>query len=85
MRLGVFIGVLLKYAGNGADAVQLCQVGDPCNCPQMVSFLVCCKWFRWAVLPLDGTLGVEIYRSRDLKSIKFTRFTRQPCFLTFCT
>ena len=41
--------------------------GDTCTCPQMVSFSVCCKWFRWAVLPLDGTLEAEIYRGRDLK------------------
>ena len=31
--------------------------GDTCACPQMISFSVCCKWFRWAVLPLDGTLN----------------------------
>ena len=31
--------------------------GDTCACPQMISFSVCCKWFRWAVLPLDRTLG----------------------------
>ena len=30
--------------------------GDTCTCPQTISFSVCCKWFRWAVLPLDGTL-----------------------------
>ncbi|MCM1173418.1 MAG: cysteine-rich VLP domain-containing protein [Blautia sp.] len=41
--------------------------GDTCTCPQMVSFLVCCKWFRWAVLPPAGTLEVEIYQDRDLK------------------
>ena len=41
--------------------------GDACACPQMVSFSVCCKWFRWAVLPLAGTLEAEIYRGRDLK------------------
>ena len=26
-----------------------------------------CKWFRWSVLPLAGTLEAEIYRGRDLK------------------
>ena len=41
--------------------------GDTCTCPQMVSFSVCCKWFRWAVLPLAGTLEAEIYRDKDLK------------------
>ena len=41
--------------------------GDTCACPQMITFSVCCKWFRWAVLPLDGTLEAEIYRDKDLK------------------
>ena len=26
--------------------------GDTCTCPQTISFSVCCKWFRWAVLPV---------------------------------
>ena len=41
--------------------------GDACTCPQTVSFSVCCKWFRWAVLPLDGTLKAEIFRDKDMK------------------
>ena len=41
--------------------------GDTCTCPQTVSFSVCCKWFRWAVLPLDGTLETEIFRDKGLK------------------
>ena len=41
--------------------------GDTCTCPQTVSFSVCCKWFRWAVLPLDGTLEAEIFRDKELK------------------
>ena len=41
--------------------------GDTCTCPQTVSFSVCCKWFRWAVLPLDKTLEAEIFRDKDLK------------------
>ena len=41
--------------------------GDTCTCPQTVSFSVCCKWFRWAVLPLNGTLEAEIFRDKDLK------------------
>ena len=35
--------------------------GDTCACPQMISYTVCCKWFRWAVLPLDKELEAEIY------------------------
>ena len=30
--------------------------GDTCACPQMISFSICCKWFRWAVLPLDAEI-----------------------------
>ena len=41
--------------------------GDTCTCPQTISFSVCCKWFRWAVLPLNGTLEAEIFRDKDLK------------------
>ncbi len=41
--------------------------GDACTCPQTISFSVCCQWFRWAVLPLDGTLEAEIFRDKDLK------------------
>ena len=46
---------------------MLLDDGDTCTCPQTVSFSVCCKWFRWAVLPLVGTLEAEIYRGWDLK------------------
>ena len=41
--------------------------GDACACPQKISSSVCCKWFRWAVLPLDGTLEAEIFRGKELK------------------
>lgn len=30
--------------------------GEEFVCPQTISYSVCCKWFRWAVLPLNGTL-----------------------------
>ena len=41
--------------------------GNACACPQKISCSVCCKWFRWAVLPLDGTLEAEIFRDKDTK------------------
>ena len=41
--------------------------GDTCTCPQMISFSVCCKWFRWSVLPQIGTLEAEIFRDKELK------------------
>ena len=46
---------------------MLLDDGNTCTCPQTISFSVCCKWFRWAVLPLDGTLKAEIFRDKDLK------------------
>ena len=63
--------------------------GDTCTCPQTVSFSVCCKWFRWAVLPLDGTLEAEIFRDKDLKCCAvcggvFRRWHAPRNFGTFC-
>ena len=52
--------------------------GDTCTCPQTVSFSVCCKWFRWAVLPLDGTLEAEIFRDKDLKRCVVLRRCVRP-------
>ncbi len=40
--------------------------GDAHACPQMISFSVCCRWFRWSVLPLAGDTG-----SRDLPGTGF--------------
>ena len=51
---------------EGGNCIAL-DDGDTCTCPQTVSFSVCCKWFRWAVLPLDGTLEAEIFRDKDMK------------------
>ena len=52
--------------------------GDTCTCPQTISFSVCCKWFRWAVLPLDGTLEAEIFRDKDLKTLCGLRWRVRP-------
>lgn len=41
--------------------------GDIHTCPQTISFSVCCKWFRWSVLPQIGTLEAEIFRDKELK------------------
>ena len=41
--------------------------GDAHTCPQSISFAVCCKWFRWAVLPLDKPLEAEIFRESNTK------------------
>lgn len=50
---------------NG-DCIAL-DDGDTHTCPQTIYFSVCCKWFRWAVLPQIGTLEAEIFRDKDLK------------------
>ncbi len=34
---------------------------DECICPQRVSYSVCCRWFRNAVLPLDPELEAGIF------------------------
>ena len=41
--------------------------GDTHTCPQTISSSVCCKWFRWSVLPQVGTLEAEIFRDKELK------------------
>ena len=47
--------------------------GDTCTCPQTISFSVCCKWFRWAVLPLE-----DVYkRQRYHRQILIDRQSRQ--------
>ena len=51
---------------EGGNCIAL-DDGDGHTCPQMISFSVCCKWFRWSVLPLVGTLEAEIFRDKDLK------------------
>ena len=45
----------------------LLEDGEPCVCPQSISYSVCCKWFRWAVLPDYPTLEAEIFQSDTVK------------------
>ena len=51
---------------DGGNCLAL-DDGDTCPCPQMVTFSICCKWFRWAVLPLDKALEAEIYHRDSVK------------------
>ena len=38
--------------------------GEPCVCVQSISLSLMCRWFRVAVLPLDGELAAALlYRS----------------------
>ena len=49
---------------------MLLDDGDTHTCPQTISFSVCCKWFRWSVLPQIGTLEAEIFRDRELNAVR---------------
>ena len=51
---------------EGGNCIAL-DDGDTCACPQMISYTVCCKWFRWAMLPLDKALEAEIYCGDSVK------------------
>ena len=40
--------------------------GEPCVCVQSISFSLMCRWFRVAVLPLDGELAAALlYRGAE--------------------
>lgn len=41
--------------------------GEECVCPQTISYSVCCKWFRCAVLPQNKALEAEIFRCASVK------------------
>lgn len=41
--------------------------GYACVCPQTISFSVCCKCFRFVVLPQDQALEAEIFQDKKAK------------------
>ena len=45
---------LLQEAGKTLDD------GEPCVCVQSISLSLMCRWFRVAVLPLDGELAAAL-------------------------
>ena len=48
---------------EGGDCIAL-DDGDSHTCPQTISFSVCCKWFRWSVLPRTGRWKQRFSRER---------------------
>ena len=38
-----------------------------CECVQMISYSVCCKWFRHCILPQDKSLFAEIVQPQQSK------------------
>ena len=49
---------------DGGNCLPL-DDGEGCVCVQTISYSLLCRWFRAAVLPLDGALYAEIIQSRD--------------------
>ncbi|MCD7982180.1 MAG: cysteine-rich VLP domain-containing protein [Clostridiales bacterium] len=41
---------------------------DTCVCVQSISYSLCCKWFREAVLPLDAELEATLLHKGDRKA-----------------
>ena len=41
--------------------------GEEYICPQSISYSLICRWFRLAVLPLDGELCAVLFPQRSMK------------------
>lgn len=41
--------------------------GEECVCVQSISYSLICKWFRAAILPLDGELCAALLHREDMK------------------
>ncbi|MDO5396321.1 MAG: cysteine-rich VLP domain-containing protein [bacterium] len=41
--------------------------GEPCICPQSISYSLNCKWFRTAVLPNDNDLYIRLMKPKNRK------------------
>lgn len=41
--------------------------GEPCVCPQSISYSLNCKWFRTAVLPNDKELYIKLMKPKNRK------------------
>lgn len=61
--------------------------GESHTCPQTISYSVCYKWFRWAVLPLDKALEAEIFHSDSVKRCMMcgTAFVPRSNRAKYCT
>lgn len=49
---------------NDGNCVLL-DNGDPCVCPQTISYALLCKWFRTAVLPNDSELYIRLMKPKN--------------------
>ena len=52
--------------------------GDTCACPQMISFSVCCKWFRWGGLAAGQDAGSGDLPGQGLETLCGVRRCVRP-------
>lgn len=58
---------LVRQCCNNMDGnCLLLDNGEPCICPQSISYTVLCRYFRRAVLPLDPSLEAEIFHPKGM-------------------
>ena len=48
---------------------MLLDDGEPCVCVQSISLSLMCRWFRVAVLPLDGELAAALLYRGSRKTV----------------
>lgn len=47
--------------------------GEPCVCPQTISYSLLCRYFRNAVLPAEKELYADIFKQRTYQSLRRVR------------
>ena len=52
--------------------------GEPCVCVQSISYSLMCRWFRVAVLPLDGELAAALLYQWSRKRCAVWWHTPEP-------
>ena len=53
--------------------------GEECVCVQSISYSLLCRWFRAAVLPLDGALYAVLHLHRNPTGRNIARIARFGC------
>ena len=59
-----------QCCNNDNGNCLLLDDGDPCVCPQAISYTLICKHFRRGVLPLEPELEDEILRPKGTRRCK---------------
>lgn len=58
--------LIRRMCANFMDGECVCL---DCECPQIISYSLLCKYFKRAVLPLDKELEAEVFNNRISKSL----------------